>query len=577
MKKIISLKDYGNTGKDALDIQNKIRENLGKTIFSFQEFQTLQFQALRQISDVRRSVKNQPDSINRAIHKVMLHFDFPKTVVKKLNVQNQFEDIKPKKEETKVDLFNYWVLGFDSTPYEELQYLKNSVESHLRFILELIEKYENKTFIQLYNQDKKNPGDNFERMLLDFYKRCIKERDLILNYYLNGVEDQAIYKANTKLGLSSFLFNTAFNDFPYRSWMIYRDQYFDYEKINNVSHRCYDVPIGDDLEEVYYKNKQQFYNKLFKVKPLSQIFSNIDFYYDHIPHNNDRKHIFLELKKLFKARRWLAFFALALPQVEGLFTEMLSTISPDDKGKSLSEKVKKVRPAYMLSEAYFDYYQYMITDLRNKFAHTGFETDLKLKCYDLLTDLEHILQVYYELDHPMIKVKRLIKQRNSNDFIGYREFSQFFELVNKLHPTQKTEIKLDLDDFINNFLTVHCQLEYILEEASINTRKLVRDFIHRIEKTTNSLQIASEFESRNLSEVKLVMQQNKVELAKFSRFQNDKFDELDALRNFSISLKKYFPNWFSEEKKAFLEVIKENDSKIKNLLELKKLREGVKD
>ncbi|RLJ31709.1 hypothetical protein CLU97_1146 [Chryseobacterium sp. 7] len=104
MKKIISLKDYGNTGKDALDIQNKIRENLGKTIFSFQEFQTLQFQALRQISDVRRSVKNQPDSINRAIHKVMLHFDFPKTVVKKLNVQNQFEDIKPKREETKEKL-----------------------------------------------------------------------------------------------------------------------------------------------------------------------------------------------------------------------------------------------------------------------------------------------------------------------------------------------------------------------------------------------------------------------------------------------------------------------------------------
>jgi hypothetical protein len=117
---------------------------------------------------------------------------------------------------------------------------------------------------------------------------------------------------------------------------------------------------------------------------------------------------------------------LALPQVEGLFTEMLSTVSPDDKGKSLAEKVKKVRPAYMLSEAYFDYYQYMITDLRTKFAHTGFETDLKLKCYDLLTDLEHILQVYYELDHPMIKVKRLIKQRNSTDFIGYREFSQFF-------------------------------------------------------------------------------------------------------------------------------------------------------
>lgn len=577
MKKFISLKDRGDTGKDAVNIQSKIRENLGKAIFSFQDFQTLQFQALRQITDVRRSVKNQPDSIAKAIDKVMFHFDFPKTAVKKINAQNQLEEIKSKKVETNVDLFNYWILGFDTNPYNELQYLKNSVESHLRFILEVIEKYENKTFIQLYNQDKKNPGDNFERMLLDFYKRCTKERDLILNYYLNGIEDRAIYKANTKLGLSSFVFNTAFNDFPYRSWMIYRDQYFDYEKINKVAHRCYGVSISDDLEAVYYKNKQKFYNKLFKIKPVSQIFSNIDFHYDHIPHNNDRKTIFLELRKLFKARRWLAFFALALPQVEGLFTEMLSTVSPDDKGKSLSEKVKKVRPSYMLSEAYFDYYQYMITDLRNKFAHTGFETDLKLKCYDLLTDLEHILQVYYELDHPMIKVKRLIKQRNSTDFIGYREFSQFFELVNKLHPTQKTEIKLDLDDFINNFLTVHCQLEYIVEEASINTRKLVKDFIHRIEKTTDSSKIASEFESRNLSEVKLVIEQNKVELARLSRFQNDKFDELYALRNFNAALKKYFHNWISEGKKAFFEVIKQNDSKIKNLLELKNLIEDDKE
>jgi len=574
MKKIIRLSDHGNTNRDSLDIQKKIRENLIKEFFDFQDFQTLQFEALRQINEVRRSVKNQPDSIIRAIDIVISHFNFPKTVLNKLNKQNQFVPIKPKKEETNVDLFNYWILGFDTTPYQELQYLKNSVESHLRFISGLIGKYENETFIQLYNTDKKNPGDNFERMLLDFYKRCLRERDLILDYYLNRMHDRAIYKASAKLGFNSFAFNTPFNDFPYKSWVIYRDEYFDYEMINSAAHRCYDISAGDELEELYHTNKQRFYNKLFKIKPLSEIFIKIDFYYDHIPHKNDRKSIFLELKKLFRARRWLAFFALALPQVEGLFTEMLSTVSPDDKGKSLSEKVKKVRPAYILSEAYFDYYQYMITDLRNKFAHTGHETDLKLKCYDLLTDLEHILQVYYELDHPMIKIKRLIKQRNPNDFVGYKEFSQFFELVNSLHPTQKTEIKVDLDEFINNFLIIHCQLEYILEEATINTRKLINDFIHRIEKATNSSKIASEFENRNLKNVIILIDQNRVELARLSRFQNDIFDELYVLKNFNTAFKKYFQSWVSEEKNAFLLVIKENDFKINNLLELRTLRDG---
>lgn len=577
MKKYISLRDYGKTPWDATNIRNKIRENLGKEIFNYQDFATLQFQALRQFSDVRRYIKNQPDLISKAVDKIMGHFYFPKAVIKRLNAQNQFVAVSSNKEETNLDLFNYWILGFDSTPFKELQYLKEHVESHLRFILKLIEKYEDVHFIQFYNQDKKNPGDNNERMMLDFYKRCLRERDLILKYYLNGIEDRAIFRANTKVGLSSVFSNTAFYDFPYRSWMPYREEYFDYEQINCSAHRCYDISIGEDLEEIYDKNKQQFYKKLFKIKSTQQIFSNIDFFYNHIPCKNDRLPIFLELEKLFKSKNWLSFFALTLPQVEGLFTEMLNTINPNDKSRSLSEKVEKVRPSYNLSETYFDYYQYKITDLRNKFAHTGFEIDLKLKCFDLLTDLEHIVQVYYELDHPMIKIKRLIKQSNPDNFIGYREFAQFFELFNKLHPTQKNQIRSEFQNFVNLFLTVNCQLEYILNEASESTEKLIKILIHSIEKATNSSEIANEFEIKKLNDVKFIIKNNKKELLRLFRFENDKLNDLYFLKIFNNALKKHFNNWASIEKESFMKVMEESDSIINNLLEIKNFAEKNED
>lgn len=573
MKKYIDLRDYGYTAKDAENIKKQIRERLGKNIFNFPDFQTLQFEALRQISTTRNSIKNNPQSIFNAAGKVMQHFEFPKVIIKKLNSGNQFEEIISKKEESQLDLFNYWILGFDTTPHQELHYLKKNVECHLRYILDLIGKYEEKKYIQVYKESGKNPNGNFERMLLDFYRRCLKERDLILDYYLNGIEDRAILRANSKLGLPTGLTNTPFYDFPYRSWTIYMDEYFDYEKINCASHRLFDNSLGENSTSLYNKNKQLFYRKLFKKKPLIQIFSNIDYYYNHIPYSNNRLPIIIELKRLFKAKRWLPFYALALPQVEGLFTEMLNTINPNENGKSLSEKVEKVRPSYNLSDAYFDYYQYKITDIRNKFAHIGFEDDLKLKCFDLLTDLEHILHVYFELDNPLVKIKRLMKQRNPMDFVSYIEISQFFDLINKLHHSQRKLMKPELEDFVNSFLINNCQLEYIVNEAKEYTRKIIGNLIHRIEKTINSSEIAIAFENKNLKELKIIIEQNKIEFAQLYKFQNYEFDDLYELKNFAYTLRKHFNVWASVEKESFLLLIKENEQKINNLIEIRGITE----
>lgn len=230
MKRFISLKDYGKTGRDTQSIKNKIRENLGKNIFDIKDFQSLQFEALRQISDVRRYVKNNHESIFKASGKVMSHFEFPKATLRKLNEQNKFEEVKNKKRKL---ILTYLTCGFLDLipPHDELNYLEKNVKSHLKYITDLILKYEEEEkCIQNYLETGKNYGGSEDRKILDFYKRCLKERDQIVSYVVNGMEDRAISRANTKLGLN-FGNNHPYYDFPYRSWSPYMDEFFDYKKL----------------------------------------------------------------------------------------------------------------------------------------------------------------------------------------------------------------------------------------------------------------------------------------------------------------------------------------------------------
>lgn len=46
------------------------------------------------------------------------------------------------------------------------------------------------------------------------------------------------------------------------------------------------------------------------------------FYLSYLPMQNERKPPFDELEKLFKIKRWISYYCLALTQIEGLFSEM---------------------------------------------------------------------------------------------------------------------------------------------------------------------------------------------------------------------------------------------------------------
>lgn len=549
---MIKLSSY--TDKKVRSIRNlhrDIREHLGEELFTIQDFQTLQFRALSQISLVSKSVKNEKASIESAIRRVMKYLGLSNIRARIKNYGDNEDEV-----EIKIDIiknFNEWILGFDSTPHEQLTYLNEKVLSHLNYINSLINQYEKEPIIQSFKEKNKHPVNHEQRIFVDFYKRCTKERELILDYYLNKVKERAIQKANTKPAIFKGGYWDHFYDFPYKSSYSYATEYFDHTKINEVNHRLRDTKTYDDdsLDILYQINKEKFYKELFKLKSVQEIFNNIFFYTQHIPAKNDRKEIFLELQRLFKGKRWMAFFALALPQVEGLFTDMLDAINPNAKGKSLTEKVEMTRPSYFLSENYFDYYQYSVSMVRNRFMHTGYEENFKLKSYDLLVDIEHLLNIYYELDNSLVKINRLIKQANPMDFVGYAEFAKFFDLIEKLHPSQKKELKDTLNNFIKTFLINYCQLDYIFQLCIENAENINRDLVQILPTLDNPITF------RKLNSKQKLLEDFSKNQRDFLEYNTVKMEEVELICKFYKGVKKFFANWQSEEKHYFINRLKE--------------------
>src|SRR5690554_7318415 len=103
---------------------------------------------------------------------------------------------------------------------------------------------------------------------------------------------------------------------------------------------------------LYRNDKPKFYKQIFKRKSVENYFQSIFYHLDLLPVSDERHQIFNELKKLFNKKNWLAFYALALPQVEGLFSEMVLSLNPRSTAirKALPDKVRVVRPDYYLRD-----------------------------------------------------------------------------------------------------------------------------------------------------------------------------------------------------------------------------------
>jgi hypothetical protein len=541
---VIKLSSYKNRFGEILKLRKKILKNMGQTLFKIHDLQTFYYESLKQIAEVGRLIKNDEVSIGTCANIVNKKFG----VGSKTAIIYKSPTRKPTQVigETSLEIYANYILGIDKLPSLQLIELKTNVESHLKYIADLIDWYESDPFIQQVIKKDIRPSQHEERIKYDFYKKCIVEQQIILKHYLHGLEKRALAKSYyLPENLSPvFVMQNQYWDYPYDVGHWYYEEHYDYRKINLFRHRVYDIRISiiPDLKKLYQKDKEKFYRELFKLNPVSQIFSDINFLLPQLPLLHNRVPIFTELQKLFSGRRWISFYALALPQIEGLFSEMLEVIEPGKYSKSLTDKVSFVRLHHNF-DGHFDYFQYIVPKLRNKFLHTGFDEDFKTKAFDSLTDLHYLVKVFEELENPLVKVAKIHARKDPMQFINYKDYGGYFQLLEQLNSEQKKKIAKGIEEF-EKFLTDDmASIELMNGRIFEGLPEKIKDMTIQIEYYVNSSSIAYDLSLKSWNQVKKELPiEARTNLLRHLRILRENTEDIESMFVYLKYSPKYLPS-----------------------------------
>ena len=580
-KKKINLHELKRNKNGICSLRQLVFDYLGDDLFEITNELEFIFQVMKGIYPISKTVKNDVSSIENACNKLFSFLPIIKGKLFSFKDDGTPTEIKSTGEElTPQKIFLQTYLQLEKLPglcYRELQQI---VKADLEQINNLIKYYESTSYIQSLLSKNAQPKNHEERIEFDFYNRIIKEQRIIIDYYLNSLKKRAIAKANYWFpNLRSMIaWTERFRDRPYHFAAYSSYPYFDYRKIDIIANKVSDFAFSEDskLQKLYASNKTLFYRKLFKKhKPLG-IVQELDFYLSYLPLPNDRKPIFTELGKLFKAKRWIGYYSLALTQIEGLFSEMYLILNPASEfsRKALPDKVEFARPYSELSNIYFDYYQYHIPRLRNKFMHFGFDEDFKLKSFDLLLDLRYLLKIFYELKNPLVKITKLHRERKYENFITYSEFAYYFELINKLDCKQRKAIESDIKAFEKDFLMEYCNAEYVCLEVAQNLPGELTGFHNDIKDRIAGKGKIINFSNWNFNALKesILSDLQITEVVNdYYSYHPTKFEALLAYNQFLTNFKKQLPSIDKEYVKILDEIINQEGVLLKNIILIKEI------
>lgn len=536
------------------DLITKIEDN----IFSFHSKEVLLFNILNQISPINESLKLDAISIENACEKVMTYFGLQDEDTFRIQMKDGWKEFKNLKKNN-TEKFCKEIIQLDKVPADVLETLSEQVKQDFNDISNLIKWYEDEKGKPFNTKHEEKRWD-------DFYNRCVAEKDEIMQFKSDEIKKRAISKSKyIPNGYESTEFQEMLNDRPYYFARPFSKPYFDYREIDLVGHRINELNLDEiiQMKKIYSENPKEFYRAYFQLIPVQQHFLDFKKYLPVLPLKNNRDAIFEELIKLFKAEMWIGFYALALPQIEGLFTEMCEAISIP-KQSSLPNKVDKIRPFHHASHIdfnysffhgknYFDYYQYHIPLQRNRFAHTGFDKNFEYKSYDLLADLSHLLKVFYILNEPLLKIKKLHKRKKIEDFISLKDFLDYFQLLTKLEDQQKyIEMKPFIDEFEKNFLSQCCNIENTCDKIIKELPSKLEEFIETINKSFNHQNGTSHFDLKKVSvkKIKYLLEDKTYSdtIEGYFRIRYNIVEELVKFFEFSHCLNRHFPNLKKEVK-----------------------------
>lgn len=349
------------------------------------------------------------------------------------------------------------LLGFKSLPYSELKKLTNERIKELRRLNELVLWYEKDGVIKKYLARESNySGSHTARTKLDFYHRALKQRQHHIDQLVGDLGSDAISAATIEdtlvnaIGLLYVMFNATEIDGSLF-------QNCDYTKIDKVLHRLggWSERKDDDLRDLYKSDKSLFYAEILRHQSLTQKIEEIQSMAKNLPVSNQRRESLATLNSLYQGKKYLAVYALALPQVEGVFTEMMNSFGNDHKVKlngteksrrdmkALPDKAMFVSRKIAKTDFLFDYFIYCLPEKRNRFSHTGLPAkgeDEKVMCYDIITDLYFVFQMFLELDNPLVRLKRLTLSSpdSKTSFIDVVEFMRLSGQAKQHHESYST-------------------------------------------------------------------------------------------------------------------------------------------
>jgi hypothetical protein len=413
---------------DIYAVRNKILDGIPETILFTKSKEELCFYVLNEF-DFPTGIINKSD-INSLENGC-------KTILALMGIDDEFEEnlrfVKEEKFDNQLDRFLYYFLDFIGLPGIYKEQLKFKVKMDLDTIKNLIANYEK---IDLISKGE-TPRNHNQRTQSDFYKRCLKEKVKVENHLSSGINERAMSKARRDRlwGMSEMMFEE-FRDRPYKLPMHNSSEHFNIEKIDKVGHRLGEITIskGRELKKLYKDDKRQFYTELEILIPDDKVLGVMQQQIDFMPFiPEQRKEIFKELVDLYKNKKWFGFYALSLTQIEGLFTEMCRMCEPryNSPYAGLPDKVNTVRPYHQFSENRFDYFQYHLPNLRNRFLHFGLDTNEKIEilCKELLWDLEEVVSIFSSLNIDALWFLRLIRKRDDVEFMSVSGLCFYFKML----------------------------------------------------------------------------------------------------------------------------------------------------
>jgi len=198
----INLDDYTDVVASVMEFKVEIFKRINSDIFIFTSFDQFYPAILLFIDPINKQIESGQISVLEGLKNILLHFgiyDIDRKIKGHDDTVLSEEAEKQMIEET----FRQMILELDEIPIYEYHRIRSIVEDDLLSLNKKLKYYESLDFINRFKNNWATPRNHKEKTMRDFYLRTRDEQEVVLEYFLTGISERALY--NCKHSLSSTL------------------------------------------------------------------------------------------------------------------------------------------------------------------------------------------------------------------------------------------------------------------------------------------------------------------------------------------------------------------------------------